>query len=390
MKQTQFKVVILAVLALLTMNGCGSSGKEGMKTEIIEGVAHVYSPATPLYGDAVLDLEEKLRIDSQDVEAGSPPSFGLYQADSDGNIYLCHQSEPRIYKFDNHGKFLFSFVKKGEGPGEFPQSIYDLQVSGNSVWAAYSRKIARFDLKGNYLDEHIFDRNITLVEMVDNESLLGNYYLNDRTDERMRVCARLSLSGKEIVSFMSDPAAGFTRIRVENRMYSFFHGMITNDFLHAYDRQSQMVYLFLANQPVIYRKTLDGVTDLVIHREIQPVKPGPDDSREFAENSFARWPKELRQAVSRSLPPHFVYHNNIYILPSGNFILRRITGYQKYEMDIFGRDGQFLHTIKPGPLYPDFSRAGFVKNRLVVFQEVDDRDILIIYAIKNLPDIFAN
>ena len=218
--------------------------------------------------------------------------------------------------------------------------------------------------------------------------MIGNYYLNDRTEERVRVCAHMDLTGKEITRFMSDAAAGFTRIRVENRMYSFFHGMITNDILHAFDKETQETYLFLTNEPVVYRKTLDGDTNLVIHRQIQPVKTTEADIEEFEKTSFARWPRELRHAVARSLPPHFVYHNNIYIMPSGHFILRRITGYQKYEMDVFDRDGRFIHTIKPGPLYPDFSRTGFLNGKLAVFQEVQDRDVCILYRIKNLPHIF--
>lgn len=386
---THLKLTFLVVMVLVLLTGCGSSQpEEGLKTEIIDGVTHVYTTATPLNGDVVLELEEAARVDAMEVDSDNPPAFGQYQLDAGGNIYLLHRSEPLIYKFDGNGSFVTSFGKKGEGPGEFPRSIYEFQVTGDSVWAANSRKIVRFDLEGNYISQHIFERNVTLQEMVNQESMIGNYYMNDRTDERVRVCAHMDLTGKEITPLMSNASAGFTRIRVENLMYSFFHRMITNDMLHAFEHKAQKAYLFLTNEPVIHRKTLTGDTDLVIHRDIQPVKPKEADVKEFEQTAFSRWPEELRHAVARSLPPHYVYHNNIYLLPSGHFILRRIIGYQKYEMDIFDGDGQFIYTVKPGPLYPDFSRAGFVKGKLVVFQEVDDRDVVILYAIKNLPHIF--
>jgi hypothetical protein len=386
---THFKLTFLLVIVLVVVSGCGSSQPaEGLKTEIIDGVTHVYTTATPLHGDVALELEEMTRIDSMAVDRENPPAFGQYQLDNEGNAFLAHRTEPHIYKFDKNGSLLTSFGKKGEGPGEFPRSIYEFQVAGGSIWAANSRKIVRFDLEGNYISQHIFERNVTLQEMANQKSIIGNYYFNDRTDERARVCAHMDLTGKEIAPLMSDPAAGFTRIRVENLMYSFFHRMITNDIMHAFDHETQMVYLFLTNEPVIFRKTLNGDTDLVIHRDIEPVKPTEADVEEFKTNGFSRWPQELRQAVARSLPPHYVFHNNIYLLPSGHFILRRITGYQKYHMDIFDHSGQFIYTIKPGPLYPDFSRVGFVKGKLAVFQEEDDRDIFILYTIKNLPRIF--
>lgn len=385
-----FNLTVLLAIVLMVQSGCGSSGKEGMKTETIDGVTHVYSAATPLHGVVSLELEEVTRIDALAADPDSPPTFGQYQMDAYGNIYLAHRSEPRIYKFDKTGAFVTSFGKKGEGPGEFPRSIYQFQVTGDAVWAANSQKSARFDLNGDYIDQHIFQRNITQQRMVNNESMIGNYYLNDRTEERIRVCALMDLTGNESVRFMSNAAAGFTRLRVENRMYSFFHPMITNDFLHIFDKKRQKVYMLLTNEPVIYRKTLEGKTDLVIHREIEPVKPTEADIREIEQNSFVRWPEELRHAVARSLPPHFVYHTNIYLTPTGHLILRRTTGYQKYEMDIFDPNGQFIHTIKPGPLYPDLARAGFLNGKLAVFQESEDRDIFILYRVKNLPGIFNN
>ena len=52
--------------------------------------------------------------------------FVQYEVDSEENIFVLDGGNCRIQKFDREGRFLQSFGRKGQGPGEFeqPRSIY--------------------------------------------------------------------------------------------------------------------------------------------------------------------------------------------------------------------------------------------------------------------------
>ncbi len=61
--------------------------------------------------------------------------------DTNQNIYIEDWNDCSIKKFDNTGKFIKRYGKKGRGPGEFSQ-LYDFDVTGNG-------KIAALDPNGN-------------------------------------------------------------------------------------------------------------------------------------------------------------------------------------------------------------------------------------------------
>lgn len=88
--------------------------------EVVINHVEPYSlPGVP----STLKLEEDFSIDTEKdniVKTGLTmiESFCL---DRDGNIYCMMRQSPEnfIYKFDGSGKFLMSFGRKGQGPGEF-------------------------------------------------------------------------------------------------------------------------------------------------------------------------------------------------------------------------------------------------------------------------------
>lgn len=70
--------------------------------------------------------------------------------DDAGNIYILDAGNHRIQKFDPEGKYLDSFGREGQGPGEFnsPSSL-DIDANGNLIVAdRRSRKIQIFSTEG--------------------------------------------------------------------------------------------------------------------------------------------------------------------------------------------------------------------------------------------------
>jgi len=95
--------------------------------------------------------------------------------DDEGNLYVADSGWNKIFKFSPEGKFLGSFGREGQGPGEFMGQPRRLPLSisyGNDghlyVFDSGNQRIAKFTLEGNYLDQ-IFPRFFTY-----DDSLVAN------------------------------------------------------------------------------------------------------------------------------------------------------------------------------------------------------------------------
>ena len=120
-----FKPVLM--ISLLVFVICGVSCRdqksawEGTIT-IENGVTIVQNPKEPMYGEDALVLEEDLSIGERDSTAGGDfliSRIRALTADDDGNIYVLDSKENHILAFDNTGKYLRTFGREGQGPGEF-------------------------------------------------------------------------------------------------------------------------------------------------------------------------------------------------------------------------------------------------------------------------------
>ncbi len=101
-------------------------------------------------------LQESLSIGEQGADAGEDlfSSVRSIQADDQGRIYVLDNRECRVKVFDAKGKFILSFGREGQGPGEF-QFPRLMSVSGKelSIIDSTNKKIIRFDLNGTLLTE---------------------------------------------------------------------------------------------------------------------------------------------------------------------------------------------------------------------------------------------
>ncbi len=131
-----------------------------------------------------LELEERMVIDTENEAVAKTgltaiETFGL---DRDGNIYLMMRQSPGmfIYKFDGEGKFLISFGRKGQGPGEFEWGGDIVIDEENRVIAKdmTKRKYFVFSRDGVLLEEAGLEKNMNLIQ-----SLGGNTFLTQWQEE---------------------------------------------------------------------------------------------------------------------------------------------------------------------------------------------------------------
>ena len=78
-------------------------------------------------------------------------SINDVEIDSYGNIYTLDTKMTQISKFDNQGKFILKFGKKGEGPGEFSFIESMALDAENNIYVLDSPKVNVFDERGDFL-----------------------------------------------------------------------------------------------------------------------------------------------------------------------------------------------------------------------------------------------
>ncbi|KPK89056.1 hypothetical protein AMJ80_10290 [bacterium SM23_31] len=118
------KFILVSVFFLLIIVSCGKDNQT-YTVEIKDDVRHIHNYA-PQWGDEPkIALEFVQKIGDLDTE---DENFQLYlpndvAVDGEGNIYVLDAGNYRVQKYDREGKFLASFGRKGQGPGEFERPL---------------------------------------------------------------------------------------------------------------------------------------------------------------------------------------------------------------------------------------------------------------------------
>jgi sugar lactone lactonase YvrE len=111
-----------------------TSATFSQKIETKDGIRLVHNEKEGLWGkEPKISLEYiknlgDLESNDENVLFYMPTDIAL---DEEGNVYVLDTGNHRIQKFDPQGKFLASFGRRGQGPGEFqyPQSL-DIDAQG--------------------------------------------------------------------------------------------------------------------------------------------------------------------------------------------------------------------------------------------------------------------
>ena len=163
------KKLCFALGAIILVVGCGSNRGRVEKT-VENGVEVVFNHLEPyqIKGESGrLRLEKQFSIDLENSEL---LKIGLtdietFDVDPDGTIYIIQwrSKGDYIYKFDKNGKFLSSFCRSGQGPGE-------IEWGGTVMVAGDKEIIAKDPSKKKFL---VYSRDGKFLREITLPNILG-------------------------------------------------------------------------------------------------------------------------------------------------------------------------------------------------------------------------
>ena len=387
----------LLMLAALFLGSCKHGENDPrIKVERIDGIEHVTSAGDPLRGRIPLEVVELFRIDPDELKTDSPPHFDMAAKDDAGNLYLADLRSVGIYKFDSGGRLVSNFLRKGQGPGEFPR-FGDLQIFDGHAWVIgnWPMKIAKFSLDGRFVDEWAFPsfRNFYLRTLVVDEDRFLTVSYRDLPEGQGRVRVSVLMDSREefLTQYYDDADAGIFRIRAgaeEGPAVASTNPFIAADIHHAVDRRSGTVFVCNNKEYEIEARDPDGTILLVIRKIHQ--KPDLDDAaKEGILGDIApQLPPQARQSAKEGIPDTLNAIWGISVLPNGYLAVKRITGLDSVEIDLFDGKGRLLYTILPSAEIPDLKRVTIYGKTVGVISEMEDKNVYFEYRVKNLTGVF--
>ena len=153
----QSKYIPCILFLLILLFSCGTSDKP-YTIEYKDGVKYVHNH-TPLWGDTLkvaLEFVQKIG----DLET-LDENFQLFNPsdvvrDNEGNVFILDSGNFRVQKYNRNGEFIKSLGRKGPGPGEFGDALYDMNLGVNNdlyIFDIMRELIHIFSTEGKYVNQ---------------------------------------------------------------------------------------------------------------------------------------------------------------------------------------------------------------------------------------------
>lgn len=145
----------IAISGLLIIAGiaCMQFKADTFTVEMIDGVKFIHNTGPAWCEESQVKLEFVQKIGELEPEDTNYQFFKPRDVERDdhGNIYILDSGNFRVQKFDKNGKFVTSFGRSGQGPGEFGRGgPMCLNITGKELWIndPVNRRIVSFSFNG--------------------------------------------------------------------------------------------------------------------------------------------------------------------------------------------------------------------------------------------------
>jgi len=298
------KLIIIAIV-LLFSSFCAQKGEKVEKI-MEDGVEVVINHLEPYKIDGLasnLTLEQEMAIDTEVDEIAETGLVDIetFDVDEEGSIYFIrwHSNENFVYKFDSQGKFVKSFVRRGQGPGEIGWGGSVMFIGDNEleIKDPSKPKFSIYNTEGEFLRDVSQKLHISTLKIFDNGKRLVTWQDSPPSMEKYINHLGLCESGFENIEEIY--TYSFPNVTVVGKVYApgnFWIEGTSED--HIFIGDGELGYEILVFD-------LEGNMIRKIRKEYTPVEL----SEEYKRNFFERRKKSpvLNKYELRKHFPPFQY-----------------------------------------------------------------------------------
>jgi len=313
----------------------------GPKQEKIEktfenGVETVINHLEPyqINAPSSLVLEEILKIDTENeviANLGIPGIFG-FAVNSSGEIYLLREATGDggfVFKFNAEGKFLKSFARFGQGPGELQNPHYIAADSKNNilVFDLNTQTIRKYDRNGIFIKDLKLEGGNAAVAPGPQDTLLikGQDYSRDKDKAIHYYSLKLAKSNLEVIQVLDEFRNEVSPNKLNLAEPIFCWGVSLDNIYTANETRGYKIHVYDFSGNLIRK----------IKKEYQKVPI----SNEFKEKTLKQLPKEMQEQMKDRLYfPEF--HPPIKNLVAGDNGVLLVATFEPGE-----NDGEFMYDI---------------------------------------------
>ncbi len=287
-----------------------------------------------------------------EVEEAGQDLFGEIQnlaVDSKQKVFIADLKHSYIFIFDQKGRYLKRFGKKGEGPGEIREYFGgdQLHIVGDKVLFTERTMIHYFDTDGNYLKTVQFSLNLKPRAFIDEHTFISAPATNDkRSKEPSQITVYDLDTGKRttIASFRPFDKATSTE---ENGSRQVTIGIVIGDItpLMLVHASGDRIYYGMNNTYRLNISDLDRKKILSFSIPDRKANPVSDEYKKELKASLGEIPANFLKSIIDGLPSHASFFSAIHVDKIGNIYLFESDpdSRSRKSVDIFNPKGEFIY-----------------------------------------------
>ncbi|MCK5055320.1 MAG: 6-bladed beta-propeller [Candidatus Aminicenantes bacterium] len=326
-----------------------------------------------------------------EVEEAGKDFFVSMRIRSDENetVFVADQKNFKTYIFDKSGKFILSFGKKGEGPGEMKR-FGSLYLENNKLIYYENNRVHYFSKEGKYIETVIIPGDLTPRLFIDENSFISAPRMNweDPKGESRCIIYNVKDKNKKLLFEYFTYKKGVARraSKKSRSTFSFSNSSITPMLVLAY--RDNKIYFGMNNEYKIKVKDLKSRDefDFSIKRKEKFV-PGVYKNEILKGVNF---PADVKRQIKEGLPDHFTFFEGILIDRNGNiyvFVTDPVEENSR-KIDIFSAGGTYIYSaeikVEKGLV---IRSSHFSNDKLYMGVENEDGDLKLVKYKIDIPKI---
>jgi hypothetical protein len=257
--------------------------------------------------------------------------------DSEGNIYLSNLRAPDncIFVFDKEGGFLYSFGKRGEGPGELQNPLHMAVSDRDEICVTDRGKLTTFSRTGEFISSLRVDMEYMRIIPLNKERFLTiAVKMNEDLSQSFQavLCSSEMEEIKTLDSAKIDSFAGSSKVNI---IPTLLHWETSEKYIFTGNTENYEIRVF----------DFDGNLIRKIRKDHKPLPLAAADKERYKQQ-IQKYPPEIKDKFF--IPEDYPPFRNITAMIENRLFVRtyEISDEGAFIYDVYNPDGIFTHRAK--------------------------------------------